>query len=79
MNFKQWSKTKEAKGICREHKHLFSDDYRRMECEECIWEAAQRDLAKRVLMEAKYWQKKVTAEKCLNDTIEKLEKEAKSE
>ena len=39
------------------------------------WKAAQKELAGEVLKETKFWQKKVSAEKCLNDTIAKLGKE----
>lgn len=44
MNFKEWAETKEAKKYCTDHIHIFDDlnSYRRMDCEECIWEAAQK-------------------------------------
>jgi hypothetical protein len=42
MNFKKWRmKTKEASEYCTEHRGDGINSYRRMDCEECIWEAAQ--------------------------------------
>jgi hypothetical protein len=43
MSFKQWRrKAKEASEYCTEHEHLGGsiNSYRRMDCEECIWNIA---------------------------------------
>lgn len=37
----------------------------------------RKELANEILQETRHWQVKVSAEKCLNDTIARLEKEAR--
>ncbi len=44
---------------------------------EMYGDVKRKELAREILAAIKFYQPKVTAEKCLNDTVEKLEKEVK--
>jgi len=69
MNFEEWFNSKYGRTT-------MIPDVDMEDFAEC-WQKSRKELAREILAEAKFYRLKVSAEKCLNDTIERLEKEAK--